>query len=188
MVKWVKADEPVVDAVDAQMKEVLGKQLGATLVQSVHSRMDGRCGHGEGVTTTFDDAIRQLVPVLYPDLLFRLDRQWRALFPDFAAKIKPTNLRPGVIRGRAPCPRADWMTRWSDGLEPCRQHCDASAAFLGYAESNTFYFHIDQYLYRRAKDWKERGLHRDGDRLGHSERALEVLQRSPAGGFQELEE
>ena len=35
MVKWVKADEPVVDAVDAQMKEVLGKQLGATLVQSV---------------------------------------------------------------------------------------------------------------------------------------------------------
>jgi hypothetical protein len=30
-------------------------------------------------------------------------------------------------------------------------------AIFGLADSNTFRFHINQYLYRRAKDWEERG-------------------------------
>ena len=49
-----------------------------------------------------------------------------------------------------------------------------------------FRFHISQYLTRRAADWKAQGLHRDADRLGRAQRALEVLGRRPARGVQEL--
>jgi Asp-tRNA(Asn)/Glu-tRNA(Gln) amidotransferase A subunit family amidase len=155
MVKWTKADEPVVDAVDAQMKEMLGNQLGATLVQSVTPGWNDDPDM-EKMTTTFDDAIRQIVPVLYPDLLFHLNAKGEPMFPDFAVKIKPIKFAPGVIRGTGTLSAADWMIRWADGLEPTPYNLNLRSLF-GLADSNTFRFHIDQYLYRRAKDWADRG-------------------------------
>jgi amidase len=155
MGKWTKADEPVVDAVDQQMKDVIGKQLGATLVQSVTQGWDGD-PEVEKMTTTFDDAIRQLVPVLFPDLLFHLREDNQPMFPDFAAKIQPTEFAPGVIQGTGTLTPADWMIRWAEGLEPMPRNLNLRTLF-SLADSNTFRFHIPQYLMRRSKDWADRG-------------------------------
>jgi amidase len=155
MVKYTKADEPVVDAVDAQMKEVIGKQLGATLVQSATPGWDDDPDM-EKMTTTFDDAIRQIVPVLYPDLLFELTPEGEPMFPDFAAKIAPTTFAPGIVRGTGTLSPADWMIRWADGLEPTPRNLNLRS-IVNLADSNTFRFHIDQYLYRRSKEWADRG-------------------------------
>jgi amidase len=155
MVKHTKADEPISDAVNAQMKEVIGKQLGATLVESVTPGWadDPQI---ENMKTTFDDAIRALVPVLYPDLLFHLNDNGEPMFPDFAAKIQPTEFAPGVMRGGGTMTPADWMIRWAEGLEPMPRNMTLRSIF-GLANSNTFRFHIPQYLLRRAKDWADLG-------------------------------
>jgi amidase len=155
MTKFTAADEPVVDAVDQQMKDVIGGQLGATLVESVPPgwKDDPQI---ENMTTSFDDALRQLVPILYPDLLFHLTPGGEPLFPDFAAKIKPTQFAPGMPCGSGTMTSAEWMVRWSNGLEPMPHNMNLRT-IMGLAESNTFRFHIEQYLQRRAKDWEALG-------------------------------
>jgi amidase len=155
MTKFTAADEPVVDAVDQQMKDVIGGQLGATLVESVPPgwKDDPQI---ENMTTSFDDALRQLVPILYPDLLFHLTPGGEPLFPDFAAKIKPTQFAPGMTCGSGTMTSAEWMVRWSNGLEPMPHNMNLRT-IMGLAESNTFRFHIEQYLQRRAKDWEALG-------------------------------
>ena len=110
MVKHAKADEPIVDAAAAEMKEVLGKQLGATLVESVTPGWVDDPDI-ENMTTTFDRAIAQLVPVLFPDLLYRLE-DGEPQFAAFAAKIEPTEFAPGVKRGK----RLDAACRLDDPL------------------------------------------------------------------------
>jgi amidase len=110
----------------------------------------------ENMKTTFDDAIRSLVPILYPDLLFHLNDKGEPMFPDFAAKIQPTEFAPGVIRGKGTMTAAEWMVRWSEGLEPMPKNMNLRSIFA-LANSNTFRFHISQYLMRRAKDWSDRG-------------------------------
>jgi hypothetical protein len=162
MTRFTLADEPVVDAVDQQMKDVIGGQLGATLVESVPPgwKDDPQI---ENMTTSFDDALRQLVPILYPDLLFHLTPEGEPLFPDFAACIKPTQFAKGVVRGSGTMTSADWMVRWSNGLEPMPHNMNLRT-IMGLAESNTFRFHIEQYLQRRAKDW---------DALGYKETVVD---------------
>jgi amidase len=151
MTKFTAADDPVVDAVEQQMKDVIGGQLGATLVESVPPgwKDDPQI---ENMTTSFDDALRQLVPILYPDLLFHLTPEGKPLFPEFAAKIKPTEFAPGVIFGTGTMTSAEWMVRWSNGLEPMPRSMNLRTV-LGLGKTNTFRFHIEQYLQRRAADW-----------------------------------
>ena len=48
---------------------------------------------------SFDRAIAQIAPILYPDLLYRLTPAKEPLFPAFAARVKPTEFAPGVTRG-----------------------------------------------------------------------------------------
>jgi amidase len=155
MTKFTAADEPVVDAVDQQMKDVIGGQLGATLVESVPPgwKDDPQI---ENMTTSFDDALRQLVPILYPDLLFHLTPEGEPLFPDFAARIKPTQFAPGVIRGTGTMSSAEWMVRWSNALEPMPHNMNLRT-IMDLGKTNSFYFHIEQYLQRRAKDWEALG-------------------------------
>jgi amidase len=162
MTRFTPADEPVVDAVEQQMKDVVGGHLGATLVESVPPgwKDDPQI---ENMTISFDDALRQLVPILYPDLLFHLTPEGEPLFPDFAAAIKPTQFARGVVRGTGTISSADWMVRWSNGLEPMPHNMNLRT-IMGLAESNTFRFHIEQYLQRRAKDW---------DALGYKETVVD---------------
>jgi amidase len=155
MTKFTAADGPVVDAVSQQMKEVIGGQLGATLVGSVPPGCKDDPDI-ENMTTSFDDALRQLVPILYPDLLFHLTPEGKPMFPEFAAKIQPTQFAPGVIFGKGTMTSAEWMVRWSNGMEPM-PHSMNLRTIMGLSNSNTFRFHIEQYLQRRANDWKAIG-------------------------------
>jgi hypothetical protein len=159
MVKHAKVDEPIVEAVGAEMKAVLADHLGATLVESLTPGWvdDPQV---ENMTTTFDRAIAELVPVLYPDLLYRLNAAREPLYPAFAAKVKPTPFAPGVIKGTGTMAPADWMVRWADGLEQTPPNLTLRDLLGGGGDtgSRTFRFHIPQYLSRRAKDWADRGF------------------------------
>jgi hypothetical protein len=157
MVKHAKVDEPIVDAAAAEMKAVLGGVLGATLVESVTPGWVDDPDI-ENMSTTFDRAIAELSPVLYPDLLLRLTADKQPFYPDFAAKVKPTEFAPGVTRGTGSMTAADWMVRWAEGLEPSPRNLTLRTVLAGgEAQSRTFRFHIPQYLSRRAKDWAARG-------------------------------
>jgi amidase len=158
MVKHAKVDEPIVEAAAAEMKAMLGKHLGATLVESLTPGwVDDP--EVENMTTTFDRAMAELVPVLYPELLFRLTPAREPQFPAFAARVQPTPFAPGVIKGTGPLAPADWMVRWAEGLEPTPPNLTLRNLMGGGGDtgSRTFRFHIPQYLSRRAKDWADRG-------------------------------
>ena len=158
MIKPTKADEPIVDAAAAEMKEMLGKYLGATLVESVTPGwVDDP--EVENMSTSFDRAIAQISPVLYPDLLYRLTPAKEPAFPAFAARIQPTPFAPGVTKGTGLLEPADWMVRWAEGLEPTPPNLNLRSILAGGGEgggSRTFRFTIAQYLTRRAQDWAER--------------------------------
>ena len=157
MVKHAKVDEPIVDAAAAEMKTMLGKHLGATLVESLTPGwMDDP--DVENMSTTIDRAIAELAPVLYPDLLLRLTPDNEPFYAEFAAKVRPTTFAPGVTRGTGTMAAADWMVRWAEGLEPTPRNLTLRSVLAGpQAQSLTFRFHIPQYLTRRAKDWAARG-------------------------------
>jgi hypothetical protein len=141
------------------MKAVLAGRLGATLVESLTPGWADD-PDVENMTTTIDRAIAELAPVLYPDLLYRMNAEGQPQFPDFAAKVRPTEFAPGVMKGTGSMTAADWMVRWAEGLEPTPRGLTLRAAVGGGqadAQSRTFRFHIAQYLTRRAKDWADRG-------------------------------
>ncbi len=155
MVRHTKADEPIVDAAAAEMKNVLDNYLGATLVESVTPGWvdDPEI---ENMSPSFDRAIAEILPVLYPDLLFQLTANQEPKYPAFAARIEPTLFAPGVIKGTGSLQPVDWMLRWAEGLEPTPPNLTLRS-ILSRSFSRTFRFHVEQYLTRRAKDWAERG-------------------------------
>jgi amidase len=155
MIKHAKADEPIVDAAAAEMKRVLVQHLGATLVETTPPGWVDDL-EIENMKVSFDRALAQIAPVLYPEILYRLTASGEPEFPDFAAKIEPTEFAPGVIRGTGTMQPVDWMIRWADGLEPTPKNLNMRS-IVGSAGARTFRFHIPQYLARRAKDWADRG-------------------------------
>jgi len=160
MVKHAQVDAPIVDAAAAEMKAMLGAHLGATLVESVTPGWVDDPAI-ENMTTTFDRAIAQIAPVLYPDLLYRLTPAGEPQYPEFAAKIRPTEFAPGIRKGSGSMAPADWMVRWAEGLEPTPANLTLRSVLGGGADgggSRTFRFHIAQYLTRRAADWAGRGF------------------------------
>jgi hypothetical protein len=108
------------------------------------------------MTTSFEDGMRELVPIIYPDLLFHLTPEGRPMYPEFAAKIKRTEFAPGIFFGSGTMTPAEWMVRWSNGLEPTPRSMTLRT-IMGSGKTNTFRFHIEQYLQRRAADWKALG-------------------------------
>ena len=158
MVKQAKVDEPIVDAATAEMKNMLGGYLGATLVESLTPGWTDDPDI-ENMSTTIDRAIAQLAPVLYPDLLLRLTPGNEPFYPEFAAKVRPTEFAAGVTKGTGTMAAADWMVRWAEGLEPTPRNLTLRTVLGGgEAQSRTFRFHISQYLMRRGKDWSDRGF------------------------------
>ena len=151
-----KTEEPIVTAADQEIKRVLGERLGATLVESSDPLWQPDPDL-EQMKTDFRAALARLVPVFMPDLLFRLGRDGKPVFKEFAAAIMPTEFMPGKVFGSGTMQPIDYCVAMAEGrIAP---PCNLDLATIQQQElANTFRFHISQYLLRRAGDWREKGF------------------------------
>jgi Asp-tRNA(Asn)/Glu-tRNA(Gln) amidotransferase A subunit family amidase len=152
----VKADEPISQAAAKEIKSILGDTLGATLVESVDPLWPDDPGIAN-MKPSYTEALAQLVPVFFPDILYRLTREGQPQFPEFAAKIKPTEFAPGKTFGSGTMKPIDYFLQLAEGRVPIPKNLNIRA-IEEEVESNAFTFHFNQYAMRRAADWKERGF------------------------------
>ena len=156
--KGSKTEQPIVDAATKEIKEVLGGRLGVTLVESSDPLWQ-RDPDVEQMKVDYRIALARLVPVFMPDLLFRLRRDGTPLFKEFAEAITPTEFLPGKVFGSGTMSPIDYCVALAEGRIAPPANLD-----LGTIQqqelSNTFRFHISQYLSRRAEDWKAKGFYR----------------------------
>ena len=150
------AEEPIVNAADREMKEILQDKLGATLVESGHPMWTPDPSL-EKMKVDFCTALARLVPVFMPDIMFRLGHDGKPLFKEFEDAILPTEFFPGKIFGKGKMAPMDYLVQMADGVIPPPINLD-----LGTVQqqelANTFRFHIPQYLTRRAQEWKKLGF------------------------------
>jgi Asp-tRNA(Asn)/Glu-tRNA(Gln) amidotransferase A subunit family amidase len=147
---------PIVQAAAREIKEVLGGRLGVTLVESREPTF-APDPDIEAMTVDFRTALARLVPVFMPDLMFRLGRDGRPLFEEFAAAIVPTEFSPGKVFGSGSMAPIDYLVAMAEGrIEPPK------ALDIGTIQQQemamAFRFHISQYLMRRAADWAAQGV------------------------------
>ena len=152
----VKADEPIAQAAAKEIKATLGDYLGATLVESVDPLWPGDPSL-EKMKPAYTEALAQLVPVFFPDILYRLSGNGQPQFPEFAAKIKPTEFAPGKTFGSGTMKPIDYLVDLAEGRVPIPKNLNIRA-IEEVVESNAFTFHFNQYAMRRAADWKARGF------------------------------
>jgi amidase len=151
----VKADEPIVEAANKEIKAILGDRLGATLVESVDPLWADDPAI-ENMKTTYTKAIAELLPVFFPDILYRVGPTGKPVFPDFVAAIKSTEFEPGKKFGTGTMAPIDYMEKMADGLIAPPTNLNMRT-IQPQAESMAFRFHFVQYATRRAADWKARG-------------------------------
>jgi amidase len=152
----IKADEPISQAAAKEIKAILGDYLGATLVESVDPIWPDDPSIKK-LNPSYTQALAQLVPVFFPDILYRLTRDGQPQFPEFAAKIKPTEFAPGKTFGSGTMKPIDYMLDLAEGRVPIPKNLNIRA-IEEEIEPNAFTFHFNQYASRRAADWKERGF------------------------------
>ncbi len=152
----VKADEPISQAAAKEIKAILGDYLGATLVESVDPLWPEDPSIKK-LNPSYTQALAQLVPVFFPDILYRLARDGQPQFPEFAAKIKPTEFAPGKTLGSGTEKPIDYLLDLAEGRVPIPKNLNIRA-IEEEIEPNAFTFHFNQYAQRRAADWKERGF------------------------------
>ena len=150
-------EKPIVDAANIEIKEVLSKKLGATLVESGDPLWIPDTDI-EQMKTDFRKALAKLIPIFMPDILFRLDSNGEPLFSEFADLIKPTEFLSGKVFGKGLMDPIDYCVALAEGeIEP--PHNLDIGIIQQQLLSNSFRFHISQYLMRRSKDWKLAGFH-----------------------------
>jgi Asp-tRNA(Asn)/Glu-tRNA(Gln) amidotransferase A subunit family amidase len=149
-------EKPIVDAAKKEVQSVLAEKLGATLVESGDPlwQPDPAC---EKMTVDFRRALARLIPVFMPDILFRLGKDGTPLFKEFAAAIIPTEFFPGKTFGSGTMTPIDYCVALADGHIEGPINLDIGT-IQQQELSNTFRFHIPQYLTRRAADWKAKGF------------------------------
>src|SRR5712691_1470611 len=151
-----KAEEPFVTTAAREIKTILGGRLGATLVES-SDPLWKRDPDVETMTTDFRRALARLVPLILPDLLFRLGRDGQPLFKEFAAAIVPTAFMPGKIFGTGTMQPIDYCVALAE--ERIAPPANLDIATIQEQElAMGFRFHLPQYLTRRATDWQARGF------------------------------
>jgi len=150
-----RTEEPIVSAAAREIKTMLGGHLGATLVES-SDPLWTRDADVEAMTTDFRRALAQLVPVLMPDLLFRLGRDGKPLFKELAEAIVPTEFAPGKIFGAGAMQPIDYCVALAEGRIAPPVNLDI-ATIQEQELAMAFRFHVPQYLSRRAADWQARG-------------------------------
>ncbi len=149
-------EAPIATAAAAEIEEMLGRNLGATLVESRDPLWQPTLGM-EQMTTDFTRALAEMVPVFMPDLLFRLGADGQPIFKDFAAAISPTEFAPGRSFGTGRMTPVDYMVAMADGAIDPPANLDI-ATIQNQALAMAFRFHISQYLSRRAADWRAAGF------------------------------
>jgi Asp-tRNA(Asn)/Glu-tRNA(Gln) amidotransferase A subunit family amidase len=197
-----KAPVPITTAAAAEIKAVLATKLGATLVESCDPAWD-RDPEIEQMNPDFRTALARLVPICMPDLLFRLTSNGEPLFKEFAASIRRTEFAPGKFFGTGTLSPIDYCVGLAEGRIAPPANLDI-ATIQDQELAMSFRFHVQQYLSRRAADWKTRGfseslddfaaLNRRSKFWGDDGRAAfrnweEVVDpRNPLGGRQGVDE
>jgi amidase len=151
-----KAAEPISVAAAAEIKAILGDRLGATLVESSDPLWE-RDRDLEKMNPDFRAALARLVPVFMPDLLFRLAPDGQPLFKEFAAAIRPTEFMPGKMFGSGGMAPIDYCVELAEGRIAPPANLDI-ATIQEQELAMMFRFHVNQYLSRRAADWRDRGF------------------------------
>ena len=151
-----KAAEPISLAAAAEIKATLGEKLGATLVESSDPLWE-RDRDLEQMNPDFRQALARLVPVFMPDLLFRLGPDGLPLFKEFAAAIRPTEFAPGKAFGSGTLAPIDYCVELAEGRIAPPANLDI-ATIQEQELAMAFRFHVNQYLSRRAGDWRARGF------------------------------
>jgi amidase len=151
-----KAAEPISVAAAAEIKAVLGDRLGATLVESTDPLWE-RDRDLEVMNPDFRQGLARLVPVFMPDLLFRLRPDGQPLFGEFAAAIRPTEFRPGKVFGSGTMTSMDYCVALAEGQIAPPTKLDI-ATIQEQELAMMFGFHVNQYLSRRAADWRACGF------------------------------
>jgi amidase len=151
-----KAAEPIATAAAAEIKAALGEKLGATLVESSDPLWE-RDRDLEQMSLDFRQGLARLVPVFMPDLLFRLGPDGQPLFKEFAAAIRPTEFARGKIFGNGMMTPIDYCVELAEGRIPPPANLDI-ATIQEQELAMSFRFHVNQYLSRRAADWRECGF------------------------------
>jgi amidase len=152
----IMADQPIATAAAKEIKDVLGAHLGATLVESIDPLWPDDPGV-ENMRTTYTRALAELVPIFFPELLYRLNGAGQPIFPEFAAAIKPTEFAPGRTFGSGTMNPVDYMLAMAEGRIPPPAALNIRTIQTLAAE-RLFRFHVAQYLSRRAADWSARGF------------------------------
>jgi amidase len=151
-----KATRSICTAAAAEIKSVLGDRLGATLVESGHPQWR-RDLDLEEMNPNFGAGLARLVPLLMPDILFRLGPDGTPLFKEFAAAIRPTEFAPGKVFGTGRMAPIDYMVALAEGHIRPPANLDI-ATVQEQQLANTFRLQVAQYLGRRAGDWAARGF------------------------------
>lgn len=150
------AERPIVEAANTEIKDILGRKLGATLLESSHPSWTPD-PEVEAMSVDFCGALARLVPVFMPDLMFRLGRDGQPVFKEFAAAIVPTAFMPGKVFGSGTMTPIDYFVALAEGAVAPPRNLDL-ATVQDQELANGFRFHLPQYLRRRAADWKARGF------------------------------
>jgi amidase len=153
----IKADEPIVTAAVREIKDVLGRQLGATLVESADPLFPDD-PEVENMATSYTRALAEMVPVFFPSILYRLNAAGMPVFPEFVAAIKPTEFAPGKVFGTGTMAPTDYMVALAEGKIPPPKNLNLRFMQQVPDEALTFKFQFTQYASRRADDWAARGL------------------------------
>jgi amidase len=151
-----KAAEPISLAAAAEIKAILREKLGATLVESCGPLWE-RDRDLEQMNPDFRQALARLAPVFMPDLLFRLGPDGLPLFKEFAAAIRPTEFAPDKMFGSGTMTPIDYCVELAEGRIAPPANLDI-ATIQEQELAMAFRFHVNQYLSRRAADWRARGF------------------------------
>src|SRR5438270_9617429 len=151
-----KSTLPICNAAAAEIKSVLGDRLGPTLVESSDPLWE-RDRDLEQMDPDFRRGLARLVPVFMPDLLFRLGPDGTPLFKEFAAAVHPTEFAPGKVFGSGSMAPIDYCVELAEGRIAPPANLDI-ATIQEQELAMSFRFHVNQYLSRRAADWRERGF------------------------------
>src|SRR6516162_7364558 len=150
-----KATVTICTAAAAEIKMILGEKLGATLVESSDPLWEPDRDLG-AMTPDFRRALARLVPVFMPDLLFRLGPEGQPLFKEFAAAIRPTEFASGKVFGTGTMTPIDYCVALAEGRIAPPPNLDI-ATIQEQELAMMFGFHVNQYLSRRAADWRVSG-------------------------------